>query len=201
MIPPPKLASDQPGAGGGSGRLERVERGAMAARADKGTPLRNETATSAPRQGFVGVLPVEELGEDTTYITRLTIAVSCPNCSNYARIVGEGEEYRNVTKMLDPRFRCSVCSWEPAAHDTPEQWKVYYAGRLGGTLVWAVNEEHMDVLVHFLETPPRRRKRVEFGWEYKALMNRLPHEITSGRFRNDMVSLIKRLQRTRPRDI
>lgn len=163
-----------------------------------GTLLTNESATSAPRQGFVGVLPVDEL-EGDTYEARLVIAVSCPSCSNYARIEGTGAEYRNVTKMMEPRFLCSACSWEPASHDTPHKWKVYYEGRLGGTLVWAVNEEHMDVLVKFLETPPRRRKRVEFGWEFKALMNRLPHEITSGRFRNDMVSLIKRLQRMRPR--
>lgn len=166
-----------------------------------GHPLSNETATSAPRQGAVGVLPVDELGEGIDYVTKLTICVTCPNCANYAQVVGEGNEYRNITKMLLPRFVCSVCSWVPAAHDTPEQWRVYYAGRLGGTLIWAVNEEHMDVLVEFLETPPRRRKRVAFPWEYKALMSRLPHEATSGRFRNDMVSLIKRLQRTRPRGV
>ena len=166
-----------------------------------GHPLTNTTATSAPRQGFVGVLPVEEFDDDVTYVTRLAISVQCPNCMNYARVSGRGPEYRNITKMLEPHFQCSVCSWEPAPHDTPEQWKVYYAGRLGGTLVWAVNEEHMDVLVVFLETQPQRRKRVQFPWEYKALMGRLPHEITSGRFRNDMVSLIKRLQRTRPRGV
>jgi hypothetical protein len=57
------------------------------------------------------------------------------------------------------------------------------------------------VLVKFLETPPRRRKRVEFGWEYRALMGRLPMQATSGRFRNDMVSLIKKMQRTRPRGV
>jgi hypothetical protein len=166
-----------------------------------GHPLHNETARSAPRQGVIGVLPVDDLGEEVTYVTRLTICVTCPNCANYARIVGDGGEYRNITKMLAPHLVCSVCSWAPAAHDTPDQWRAYYAGRLGGTLIWAMNEEHMDVLVDFLETNPRRRKRVEFPWEYRALMSRLPHEATSGRYRNDVVSLIKRLQRTRPRGV
>lgn len=59
----------------------------------------------------------------------------------------------------------------------------------------------MDVLVKFLETHPRMRKRVVFGWEYKSLMGRLPHQVTSGRFRNDMVSLVKRLQQTRPHGV
>ena len=163
--------------------------------------LANETATSAPRQGFVGVLPVEEFDSPSTYTTTLSISVICPSCSNYATVSGIGPEFRNITKMLEPEFACTVCSWIPAPHDTPEQWRVYYAGRLGGTLIWAVNEEHMDVLVKFLETNPRRRKRVEFPWEYKALMSRLPHEATSGRYRNDVVSLIKRLQRTRPRGV
>jgi hypothetical protein len=174
--------------------------------------LCNETATSAPRQGWLGVLGVGQLtaadasGEGASsngqlYLTPLVIAVQCPNCTNYARITGEGNEYRNITKMLDPRFACSVCSWGPKPGDSPEQWQAYYAGRLGGTLVWAANEEHMDVLVRYLEAPPQRRKRVEFGWEYRSLMNRLPHEITSGRARHDMVSLIKRLQRTRPRGV
>jgi hypothetical protein len=163
--------------------------------------LRNETATSAPRQGFVGVLPVEDFEDPHTYRARLRIAVVCPNCSNYATVSGIGPEYRNITKMIEPELTCTVCSWIPAGHDTPDMWRVYYAGRLGGTLIWAVNEEHMEVLVKFLETNPRRRKRVEFPWEYKALMGRLPHEATSGRFRNDMVSLIKRLQRTRPRGV
>jgi len=170
-----------------------------------GTLLCNATATSAPRQGFVGVLPVEGFERTVDgaeiYTTRLMIVVTCPNCSNYGRVQGEGSEYRNITKMIEPRYQCSVCSWEPAAHDTPDQWKAYFAGRLEGTLIWAVNEEHMKVLVHFLETPPHRRKRVQFPWEYRALMSRLPHEATSGRFRNDMVSLIKRLQRTRPRGV
>jgi hypothetical protein len=103
--------------------------------------------------------------------------------------------------MLKPMFECSACTWKPASHDTPDQWRVYYAGRLEGTLIWAVNEAHMEVLVKFLETNPRRRKRVEFPWEYKQLMSRLPHQATSGRFRNDMVSLIKKLQRTRPRGV
>ncbi len=166
------------------------------------TPLCNDHATSAPRQGQLGVLPVEELpdGPDA-YVTRLRIIVECPSCSNYAWVEGDGSEYRNVTRMLHPGFGCSVCSWAPSETSCPEQWKAYYAGRLGGTLVWAVNEEHMDVLVKFLETNPRMRKRVVFGWEYKSLMQRLPHEVTSGRFRNDMVSLIKRLQRTRPRGV
>lgn len=168
-----------------------------------GTPLRNTEATSAPRQGYLGVLPVADLPVTNTpgddYRTRLRIVVTCPACSNYAEITGTGNEYRNVTRMIDPRFRCSVCSWGPGEHDTPVRWAAYYSGRLGGTLVWAVNEDHMDVLVRYLETGPRRRKRVEFDWEYRSLMNRLPHEVTSGRFRNDMVSLIKRLQRTRPR--
>lgn len=167
------------------------------------TPLTNEHATSAPRQGFLGVLPVASLADDggDPYLTRLRIIVECPRCTNYAVIEGEGSEYRNVTRMLSPAFRCSVCSWRPSANDAPEQWKAYYAGRLGGTLVWAVNEEHMDVLVKFLETHPRMRKRVVFGWEYKSLMGRLPHQVTSGRFRNDMVSLVKRLQQTRPHGV
>lgn len=165
------------------------------------TELRNLTATSSPRQGLLGVLPVEELPGDDPYETPLTIAVVCDGCTNYARIEGIGSEYRNVTRMLAPTFSCSVCSWKPDEHDTPEQWRAYFAGRLGGTLVFAVNEEHMDVLVQFLETNPRRRKRVEFPWEYRALMSRLPHDVTSGRFRHDMVSLIKRLQRTRPHGV
>lgn len=164
-------------------------------------PLRNETATSAPRSGAIGVLPVDDL-PDAKYVTRLRIAVICPSCSNYATVEGQGEEYRNITKMLEPTFCCSVCSWRPSnARDTPQQWRVYYAGRLGGTLIWSVNEEHMEVLVRFLETQPRRRKRVEFPWEYKALMSRLPIEATSGRSRNDMVSLLKKLQKTRPRGV
>jgi hypothetical protein len=165
-------------------------------------PLCNNHATSAPRQGKLGVLPVDELPDgEHAYITKLTIIVECPSCSNYAWVEGDGSEYRNVTKMLNPGYVCSVCSWKPSPGDSPEQWQAYYAGRLGGTLVWAVNEEHMEALVRFLETNPRRRKRVEFGWEYKSLMSRLPHEVTSGRFRNDMVSLIKRLQRMRPRGV
>lgn len=169
-------------------------------RSETGTPLRNETATSSPRSGQVGVLPVDAL-DAGAYVTPLHICVTCPYCSNYARILGSGNEYRNVTKMRDPVFRCSVCSWRPAAHDTPRQWAAYYRGRLEGTLIWAMNEEHMEVLVRFLETQPRRRKRVEFPWEYRALMSRLPHQATSGRFRNDTVSLIKKLQRTRPRGV
>lgn len=160
-------------------------------------PLLNTSATSAPRRGELGVLPVDELDEGA-YSTQLRIAVTCPGCANYAIVEGEGSEYRNVTKMLAPAFRCSVCSWAPVPHDSPEKWSAYYSGRLGGTLVWAVNEEHMDVLVRYLESQPRRRKRVEFPWEYRALMARLPHDVTSGRVRNDMVSLVKKLQRTRP---
>lgn len=147
------------------------------------------------------MLPVEALEPDV-YRTRLRIAVSCPECTNYATIEGDGSEYRNITKMEHPTFRCSVCSWGPTGEqDTPHQWRVYYAGRLGGTLLWAVNEEHMAVLVEFLETMPRWRKRVEFGWEYRALMARLPRGITSNRSRSDVVSLLKKLQRTRPRHV
>lgn len=171
------------------------------ARATDGAPLRNTEATSAPRSGYVGVLPVDELPEQE-YVTDLRIAVVCPNCSNYGVVEGTGGEYRNVTKMLEPTFRCTVCSWGPAdERDSPARWKVYYAGRLEGTMIWAVNEEHMEVLVRFLEKHPRRRKLVEFPWEYRQLMGRLPHEATSGRFRNQMVSLIKKLQQTRPRGV
>lgn len=166
----------------------------------KGTPLTNEIATSAPRRGEVGVLPVDEL-TDPAHVTRLRIAVVCPECMNYATIEGRGSEFRNVTQMLEPTYRCSQCSWEPAAHDTPERWRVYYGGRLGGTLIWAMNEEHLELLVRYLETPPRRRKRLEFGWEYGRLMQRLPPEATSGRQRNDVVSLMKKLLKTRPRDL
>lgn len=174
-----------------------------------GAPLCNEEATSAPRSGYVGVLPVAELtaaegadlADDELYATELHIAVHCPSCSNYARIAGTGAEFRNVTKLVDPRFACSVCSWGPSPGDCPERWQVYYAGRLGGTMVFAMNEEHMDVLVAYLETAPNRRNTTEYPWEYRALMGRLPRGILSGRFRNDMVSLIKRLQRTRPHRI
>ena len=168
-------------------------------------PLRNEEATSAPRSGQVGVLPVEELVNEhgpLDHEARLRIAVVCPYCSNYGTIEGIGAEYRNITKMIGPTYECSHCSWRPSdVRDTPQQWHVYYSGRLGGTLVFAVNEEHMDILVQYLEAPPKRRKKVEFPWEYKALMSRLPHDVTSGRVRNDMVSLIKKLQKTRPRGI
>jgi hypothetical protein len=168
---------------------------------DAGHPLLNENASSAPRSGEVGVLPVDGLGSDE-YSTKLRIAVTCPECSNYGVLEGRGSEYRNVTKMVAPTYRCSVCSWGPtSASDSPMQWRVYYMGRLEGTLLWAVNEEHMEVLVEFLETSPRRRKRVEFGWEFRALMARLPRDITSNRHRNDVVSLLKKLQRTKPRDV
>jgi len=177
-------------------------------RGDGGAPLCNTEATSAPRSGWVGVLPVEELPrpegvtlDDELHVEWLQIAVHCPDCTNYGRIVGEGSEYRNVTKLLNPMFACSVCSWGPTPHDCPERWQVYYAGRLGGTMVFAMNEEHMDVLVAYLETPPNRRNTTEYPWEYRGLMGRLPRGILSGRFRNDMVSLIKRLQRTRPHGI
>lgn len=173
-----------------------------------GARLCNEEATSAPRSGWVGVLPVAELprpegvgANDELHEERLQIAVECPNCTNYARIVGTGSEYRNVTKLLEPRFACSVCSWGPKPGDCPERWKVYYAGRLGGTMVFAMNEEHMEVLVAYLETPPNRRNTTEYPWEYRGLMGRLPRGILSGRFRGDMVSLVKRLQRTRPHGI
>jgi hypothetical protein len=148
----------------------------------------------------VGVLPVEELDSPTQQVP-LCIVVMCPNCSNYATIEGTGDEFRNVTKMVAPTFGCTACSWHPSVGESPVTWRVYYAGRLEGTLIWAMNEEHMEVLVRVLETPPRRRKRVEFPWEYRALMSRLPHQATSGRFRNDMVSLIKRLQRTKPHGV
>ena len=177
-------------------------------RGEAGAPLVNTEATSAPRSGWVGVLPVDELPrpegvtlEDELHVEWLQIAVQCPNCTNYARIVGEGSEYRNVTKLLDPQFACSVCSWGPSIGDCPERWQVYYAGRLGGTMVFAMNEEHMDVLVSYLETPPNRRNTTEYPWEYRGLMGRLPRGILSGRFRHDMVGLIKRLQRTRPHGI
>lgn len=173
-----------------------------------GSPLTNEEATSAPRSGWIGVLPVEELprpegmAEDAElYSTPLELSVHCPDCTNYARIAGTGSEFRNITKLLDPVFGCSVCSWGPKEDDCPVKWQAYYAGRLGGTMVFAVNEEHMDVLVEYLETPPNRRNTVEYPWEYRALMGRLPRGILSGRFRNDMVSLVKRLQRTRPHGI
>lgn len=173
-----------------------------------GHPLTNTEATSAPRSGWVGVLPVEELPrpegvtlQDELHVEPLEITVHCPDCSNYARIVGTGSEYRNITKMLDPRFACSVCSWGPTETSCPERWQVYYAGRLGGTMVFAMNEEHMEVLVAYLETAPNRRNTVEYPWEYRALMGRLPRGILSGRFRGDMVSLIKRLQRTRPHGV
>lgn len=174
-----------------------------------GRPLLNEEATSAPRSGWIGVLPVDELPrpegvkeEDELYVEQLEIAVQCPECTNYARIVGEGSEFRNVTKLLDPRFACSVCSWGPTTpEDSPHKWQVYYAGRLGGTMVFAMNEEHMEVLVAYLETAPNRRNTTEYPWEYRGLMGRLPRGILSGRFRGDMVSLVKRLQRTRPHGI
>jgi hypothetical protein len=173
-----------------------------------GHALCNEEATSAPRSGYVGVLPVTELPvpegvspDDEQYEAPLEIAVHCPECSNYARIIGTGSEFRNITKLLEPKFACSVCSWGPTPGDCPERWQVYYAGRLGGTMVFAMNEEHMRVLVAYLETPPNRRNTTEYPWEYRGLMGRLPRGILSGRFRNDMVSLIKRLQRTRPHGI
>lgn len=168
---------------------------------ERWTPLCNEEATAAPRQGRIGVLPVDELPDDAAQCERLMVAVQCPGCANYGRVAGMGAEFRNVTKLIDPAFVCSVCSWGPAPHDCPTDWTAYYAGRLGGTLVWAVNEEHMDVLVEYLETPPNRRRSVAFPWEYRALMARLPREIASGRIRNDMVSLVKRLQRTRPHGV
>jgi hypothetical protein len=174
-----------------------------------GAPLRTEEATSAPRSGWVGVLPVEELPrpegvkeDEELHTEQLELAVQCPNCTNYARIVGIGSEFRNITKLLEPRFACSVCSWGPTSpDDSPQKWLAYYAGRLGGTMLFAMNEEHMDVLVEYLETPPNRRNTIEYPWEYRALMGRLPRGILSGRFRNDMVSLVKKLQRTRPHGI
>lgn len=163
--------------------------------------LYNETATSAPRSGRIGVLPVDEL-ESPGQLVPLFIAVACPSCTNYSRVSGTGDEYRNITKLIEPEFDCSVCSWRPTdVHDSPTDWSLYYQGRLGGTLVWAVNEPHMEALVKFLETPPKRRKRVEYDWEYKSLMARLPQQTQSGRFRNDMVSLVKKLQRTIPHDV
>jgi hypothetical protein len=177
-------------------------------RKGKGALLVNEEATSSPRNGWIGVLPVDELPrpegvreDEELYTEQLELAVQCPDCTNYARIVGIGSEFRNVTKLLQPRFGCSVCSWGPAPHDSPEKWQVYYAGRLNGMMMFAVNEEHMDILVEFLETPPNRRNTTEYPWEYRGLMGRLPRGILSGRFRNDMVSLVKRLQRTRPHGI
>lgn len=173
-----------------------------------GTPLCNEEATSAPRSGWIGVLPVDELPrpegvkeDEELYEAPLELAVQCPNCSNYARIVGTGSEFRNITKLVEPRFACSVCSWGPSPGDSPQKWQAYYAGRLGGTMLFAMNEEHMEVLVSYLETPPNRRNTTEYPWEYRALMGRLPRGILSGRFRNDMVSLVKKLQRTRPHGI
>jgi hypothetical protein len=210
-----------------------------------GALLTNEEATSAPRSGWIGVLPVDVLpvpgaaaAEEATaaaeaakdpapaeermsepdhdaravavddddsdsdvYHTRLRIAVHCPDCTNYARIVGTGSEFRNITKLIEPRFGCSVCSWHPRPGECPEKWQVWYAGRLGGTMVFAMNEEHMEVLVAYLETPPKRRNTVDYPWEYRSLMGRLPRGILSGRFRTDMVSLVKRLQRTRPHGI
>jgi hypothetical protein len=173
-----------------------------------GTPLCNEEATSAPRSGWIGVLPVDELprpegmpDDEELHEARLELAVTCPSCSNYARIVGTGSEFRNITQLVDARFACSVCSWGPSAGDCPEKWQAYYSGRLGGTMLFAMNEEHMDVLVAYLETPPNRRNTTEYPWEYRALMGRLPRGILSGRYRNDMVSLVKKLQRTRPHGI
>jgi hypothetical protein len=174
-------------------------------------PLLNTRAVSSPRSGLVGVLPVldssELEGENFTgtpdgWTTELRIAVSCPDCTNYAQIIGMGREYRNVTRMIDPVFWCCQCSWRPRDEDsTPTQWKTWYQGRYEGTMLWAVNEAHLDVLERFLEAPPKRRKRVEFGWEYRSLMKRMPLEFTSGRRRNDMVSLVKKLRRTMPRDL
>lgn len=178
------------------------------AKGEGGHLLSNEEATSAPRSGWIGVLPVAELPRpegvketDELYVEQLEIAVQCPDCTNYARIVGDGSEFRNVTKLLQPRFACSVCSWGPTPEQCPERWQVYYSGRLGGTMMFAMNEEHMEVLVAYLETPPIRRNTTEYPWEYRGLMGRLPRGILSGRFRGDMVSLVKRLQRTRPHGV
>jgi len=173
-----------------------------------GALLTNVEATSAPRSGYIGVLPVDELlppehakQDAEVYQTPLELAVHCPDCTNYGRISGEGSEFRNITKLLQPRFACSVCSWGPTESECPERWQAYYTGRLGGTMMFAVNEEHMQVLVEYLETPPNRRNTTEYPWEFRALMGRLPRGILSGRFRNDMVSLVKRLQRTKPHGI
>lgn len=147
------------------------------------------------------MLPVAQLDPDR-YETNLHLAVVCPDCTNYGTISGRGEEYRNVTRMLNPQFTCSQCSWGPTCvDDSPKQWRVYYAGRVGGTLLWAVNMEHIEVLIRYLETPVRRRKRVEFGWEFRHLMARLPMEATSGRHRNDVLSMYKKLKLTRPRGV
>lgn len=173
-----------------------------------GSLLCNDEATSAPRSGWIGVLPVDELplpdgmtDRDELHEEKLQIAVHCPQCSNYARIVGIGSEYRNITKLTDARFACSVCSWGPSINDCPKRWQAYYAGRLAGRMIFAMNEQHMSVLISYLETPPHRRGTLQYPWEYRALMGRLPRGVLSGRFRNDMVSLVKRLQRTRPHGI
>jgi hypothetical protein len=163
--------------------------------------LTNEAASSRPRTGELGVLPVDELPEGSQEIP-LRLAVVCPNCTNYGIIEGIGDHFANVTKMREPRFLCSQCSWGPRnASESPERWKVYYGGRLGGTLLWCANEEHIDALIEYLETNPKRRGKVQFGWEFGRLMQRLPTEITSGRFRNDVVSLLMKLRKTRPREM
>ena len=162
--------------------------------------LCNESATSAPRSGQIGVMPVEELPEGSQEIP-LRLAVVCPNCMNYGSVRGIGDHFANVTKMLEPAYSCSQCSWGPKPGDSPDKWKVYYTGRLGGTLVWAANEEHLDTLINYLETAPNRRAGVKFGWEFGRLMQRLPNAVTSGRHRNDVVSLLKKLKKTRPRGL
>ena len=75
-------------------------------------PLLNTTATSAPRSGYIGVLPVDEF-DAGAYITPLKLSVVCPSCTNYGLVEGHGSEYRNITKMLEPTYRCSFCSWRP----------------------------------------------------------------------------------------
>ena len=188
-------------------------------------PLPYVTPTSQPRRGIVGVAARDDMPPEQRH-SRLRICVQCPDCGSYADIVGHGSEYRNVTEVHDPTFACTVCSWRPGqrlgpdaarpgitagsaavagqapggvAHPPPTSWQAWYHGRLRGTLLWAVNEDHLDLLERYLETPPKRRGEVEFDAAYLRLMQRLPHGIESGRVRSDVVSLVKKLKLSGPR--
>lgn len=134
--------------------------------------------------------------------TAKEVLVACPRCTEKARVEPAGERPWDWSGR---HATCSACGW--VAEQFPTVRHLYDAGgsgpalslwlrtNCGGHELWAVNEQHLDVLERIIDARHRTRARDEkWGWMNASMASRLPKWMLDAKHREVVLKAIDRLR-------
>jgi DNA-directed RNA polymerase subunit RPC12/RpoP len=142
------------------------------------------------------------------YSRRFDVHAQCAECGRYFRVDIKDENKQHFTKL---HVACPYCGivGVGAVHSTDNGWwtygeikdgndphfgyPLYYQGSFDGKQVWAVNREHLQYMIDYLEADLREKPR----GAKKMQADHMPTFMKSAKNRDSIVKLLRKIRDSR----